>query len=1059
MAVTKVMRRAGALFALLCLLAAITSVQAQPEPSLTTPVFQQVDCPFTLAARSLCGTVSVPQDPEGGDASLTPVVLPVVILQSVHPNKSADPLIYIEGGPFAPAIQMLPVMLTRFAGLLETRDIIIYDQRGGGMSQPRLRCTPYADAVEYIQGDFFTPEFAARLAECHEAFASQGINPQHFTTSANAADVAALMEALHTAYGYEQFNLYGASYGTQIVLTVLRDHPARVRSAILDSTLPPEVRQFTDFAPGFEAAFNALAQTCAEDIVCGAAYPNLRDTYIATYAHLQAQPAEIGRLRYSGEHFAGDVMMKLASGAFSEVPAFVDTMARGDYAALRSGLEQLNAQTPLERLPGLEALSVICAYAGATTPQAVEAGAAQAHPAFRGTLPPFYGSNGYRLCEQWGAAADELLAPVISEVPVLVVGGQYDPLTPVSWAQQTAQGLSHSTVLTFAHTGHVGVFGSGCAQTLFRTFLSDLTTANADTACAAAVAAPSFTLSYQVTRPLAWAASALFTVVTLVATVWTVTMLARQPIALRASLRRVGWMMPVFSLLAMLFIANTAFAVNNALGVVAFVVPLITGLQAAMVFAPDDEPALEIQLAAPRPASMLILERFGAVLLVNVGVALAGILLFDNRTTDPVVVLLGWIPSAIFLGGMGLLLTVRLRVVLFGVVFTGLVWGIFAFFGDAFLPGAIQARFPLNVVQSVLWMFHINLTVADSPDYVLNRVIVLGAGILLSMLAIREVRSEESVLMAVTNRRRRAGTGADKPAPLRTNLKLTPAAVHVQPLAQIVGMALYEFRMHWRRRAFKVITLTMVLGSAALVLSVGGNLNTLVPSLPSPESLSSDQAAMMSGLALTGLSSTFLMVTLIFIVPVLVSDTVPIDRQQHVDDLLGSLPVPRWVYLAGKVGGVWLASLFSVGAAVMVLLGLWVLRVGMLNPLPILDMLVSGALPALLFSSGSAVLVGATQPSRRRAVLAVIGYLLLPPFLLSASPLSIQPVIAFVVPGWLDVLMHYSFTPMEALFSFPLVTPPFGLTNIELLTVAVGGLVQMVIISFAVYGLWRARQA
>ena len=52
------------------------------------------------------------------------------------------------------------------------------------------------------------------------------------------------------------------------------------------------------------------------------------------------------------------------------------------------------------------------------------------------------------------------------------------------------------------------------------------------------------------------------------------------------------------------------------------VIPLIVGLHAALLFAPDDEPALELLLAAPRPPVYLIYERLAALIGLQGGLAL-----------------------------------------------------------------------------------------------------------------------------------------------------------------------------------------------------------------------------------------------------------------------------------------------------------------------------------------------------------------------------------------------------------------------------------------------------
>ena len=94
-----------------------------------------------------------------------------------------------------------------------------------------------------------------------------GINTTAYTTAANAADI----NDLRLALGYSQWNLYGVSYDTRLALTILRDHPEGVRSAILDAVYPPMADKYTELAanaevnPRFWKAINNIAapEMCA----------------------------------------------------------------------------------------------------------------------------------------------------------------------------------------------------------------------------------------------------------------------------------------------------------------------------------------------------------------------------------------------------------------------------------------------------------------------------------------------------------------------------------------------------------------------------------------------------------------------------------------------------------------------------------------------------------------------------------------------------------------------------------------------------------------------------
>src|SRR6185503_15624183 len=99
---------------------------------------------------------------------------------------------------------------------------------------------------------------------------NKGVDPASATSAENAADV----NDLRLALGYDQWNLYGVSYGTRLALTVVRDYPQSVRSVILDSVYPLQVNLYTDLPENFDRALKVLFETCAADADCSSTYPD-----------------------------------------------------------------------------------------------------------------------------------------------------------------------------------------------------------------------------------------------------------------------------------------------------------------------------------------------------------------------------------------------------------------------------------------------------------------------------------------------------------------------------------------------------------------------------------------------------------------------------------------------------------------------------------------------------------------------------------------------------------------------------------------------------------------
>ena len=240
--------------------------------------------------------------------------------------------------------------------------------------------------------------------------------------------------------------------------------------------------------------------------------------------------------------------------------------------------------------------------------------------------------------------------------------------------------------------------------------------------------------------------------------------------AWRAAFRHMGWM-PLAALVVVGGLSATVtYAEDDPFlrgGVVAVLVPLLMALQAAAAFSPEDEPALEMTLAAPRPISWLIVERLAAIGLTYSLIALVGGGIILLRQPDLLsasslpVLLLAWAAPALFLTGIGVYVTLRSRMVALGVVMVIVVWVIFGLFGRFFLPG-LPVPAPLNWIQPYLWPMHIFLTPQDmpAPDYGVNRLFLCSAGIVFLLAAVRSVRNTESVLLSFTARGRKSSPAA-----------------------------------------------------------------------------------------------------------------------------------------------------------------------------------------------------------------------------------------------------------------------------------------------------------
>jgi pimeloyl-ACP methyl ester carboxylesterase len=318
------------------------------------------------------------------------------------------------------------------------------------------------------------------LRRCRDRLLAQGIDLSTYNSAASAAD----LNDLRLALGYSQFNLYGNSYGTRLALTVMRDFPQAVRSAVLDSAYPLEVNLYTALAPNAERAFNVLFDACSADAVCNASYPDLRAVFYGLVNTLNTNPATLS-LQFGGNDYPilldGGLLIDVLfvglynSAMIARMPKMIYQVREGNYTILRERLSlyfgsaggigmtmsvQCGEEVPFN--------SINDAY---TAAQGVQPAIAAFYPKSLEYL--------FIVCRDWTGIFPNAREnqPVVSDIPSLVLAGEFDPITPPDWGQMTAGHLRRAYFYEFPGNGHWVTRSSGCALSLTLAFLDDPSTA------------------------------------------------------------------------------------------------------------------------------------------------------------------------------------------------------------------------------------------------------------------------------------------------------------------------------------------------------------------------------------------------------------------------------------------------------------------------------------------------------------------------------------------------------------------------------------------------------
>lgn len=453
----------------------VPSSTPAPTPAtafVSRPGFQDAPCGFAVPPgyRPRCGYLLVPENRTSAQTAW------IRLRVAIFPNRAGlpvrDPVVHLAGGPGSSSLEEAGYLFAQgLDAVLEQRDLILYDQRGTGFSQPRLDCPERARlAPVLLEGNLPAEGNEQTILEafrrCRQRLLAAGIDLSAYTSASSAAD----LEDMRLALGYEKLNLYAVSYGTRLALTFIRDHPASVRSAVLDSAYPLQINLYTALAPNAERAFNVFFDRCAADAGCAASFPDLQVVFYQLVDQLNANPIFVSLSAEGAEHTVrvdgGRLIDVLFTGLYNpavtaSMPRMILDIRQGNYDILRRRLALYFENTGAL---GMQ-MSVQCnEELPFDTMEAAFAAALGVHPQIAAYyLPTVQGL--FEVCSEWAAALPPAIEnlPVKGDVPVLVLAGEGDPITPPEWGRLVAADLSHAFFHEFGGDGHWVTRSSQCA--------------------------------------------------------------------------------------------------------------------------------------------------------------------------------------------------------------------------------------------------------------------------------------------------------------------------------------------------------------------------------------------------------------------------------------------------------------------------------------------------------------------------------------------------------------------------------------------------------------------
>ena len=402
-------------------------------------VFVSKPCaPPAKSAAVRCGTISVPENPANPNGRM--VALNVVVIRAKHKQPGVSPLFQLDGGPGIAATNASEFYLGPGSAYRQTRDVVLFDQRGTGRSNP-LRC-PALEHRHPLEDMYANDEVIA----CRDDLRSRADLSQ-YSTEVAATDIDRVRQTL----GYPQIDLWAVSYGTRLAQAYMKRFPKRVHSAVLVGLVPLDHRTPLDHAINAQRVIDLILYECQRDDQCNGRYPNLRHEWQSLLESLERTPvtadSSTGRVAIRRGPFVEALRSFLYTAAGQrQFPFLVHAAASGDFGPFLEILPKDSSQFA----EGLY-LTIACSE-----------GASRIRSADIARRTDGTASGDYRVRQELAACAnwpvysepDDFYVPQKSSPPVLVLSGSMDPVAAPEWSSELCSNLPHCRLITIPDLGH-----------------------------------------------------------------------------------------------------------------------------------------------------------------------------------------------------------------------------------------------------------------------------------------------------------------------------------------------------------------------------------------------------------------------------------------------------------------------------------------------------------------------------------------------------------------------------------------------------------------------------
>lgn len=412
----------------------------------------------------------------------------VVLIRRSLFARELQPLLYVNGGPGAATIPHdddIEPWIQWLESLDLDRDLVLVDFLGTGRSNPSYTCSRFVLAGPQVLATSLSADEEAKIydriaRDCYQDLTAKRVDLSKLTLPYTIKYMTQLLKALPEV----SWDIYGVSYGTRVVLEVMRQPPPNIRAVVLDSVVPPDIDTYRLQARLLKDALHRLFDSCNYDRTCHHDFPDLEAEFYTLVKKLDSQPLQYritdevtGKslpVVVNGQRLLTLVYQSMYRWDFiQQLPSALWAVKNGNSEPLRPMVEHLSHGTYLETASTFNDVVFIsagCAERPHGVTKEMMQKEASAYPHLQEYLSPTWK---YDVCEYWTVppAGDNIFQPVESSLPTLLLAGELDPVTPSFWAKHVHTTLHNSFVFTAPGIGH-GVIGSDrCANEAAQTFL------------------------------------------------------------------------------------------------------------------------------------------------------------------------------------------------------------------------------------------------------------------------------------------------------------------------------------------------------------------------------------------------------------------------------------------------------------------------------------------------------------------------------------------------------------------------------------------------------------